>query len=161
MTLYLTENFTLEELLHSNTADKRGIKNTVHDTDMVIGNLKILCKKVLQPIRDNFGPIVVTSGYSNVALSFALGRKLTSEHYMGRAADIVSRKVKNYEIAKWIKENLDFNQLIYEVRKRSNGTKYDWVHVSYRGDDKPNKKEVLYSPPTGGYQIGLPDKSQV
>lgn len=160
MAIYLSENFTLEELLHSNVAEKRGIKNVVHDTDMVIGNLKVLCKNVLQPLRNKFGPIIISSGYSNVALSFALGRKLTSEHYMGRAADIISRRVTNYELAKWIEKNLDFNQLIYEVRKRSNGTKYDWVHVSYR-DDRPNKKEVLYSPINGGYKVGLPDKSQV
>lgn len=156
----LSENFTLEEMTYSSTAEKRGIKNTIHDTDLVIPNLQKLCKKVLQPIRLHFGPIIVTSGYSNVALSFALGRKLTSEHYMGRAADIVSKKFSNYDIAKWIEKNLDFNQLIYEVRKRSNGVKYDWVHVSYR-DDRPNKKEVLYSPITGGYIRGLPSKSQV
>ena len=156
----LSENFTLEEMLYSSTAEKRGIKNTIHDTDLVIPNLQKLCKKVLQPVRNNFGTIIVTSGYSNVALSFALGRKLTSEHYMGRAADIVSKNFSSYDIAKWIEKNLDFNQLIYEVRKRSNGVKYDWVHVSYR-DDRPNKKEVLYSPITGGYIRGLPSKSQV
>lgn len=156
----LSDNFTLKEMLYSSTAEKRGIENRVHDTDLVIPNLQKLCRKVLQPVRDHFGAIIVTSGYSNVALSFAIGRKLTSEHYMGRAADIVSRRVSNYIIAKWIEKNLDFNQLIYEVRQRANGVKYDWVHVSYR-DDKPNKKEVLYSPVTGGYLRGLPDKSQV
>lgn len=160
MAIGLSKNFSLEEMLHSNTAEQRGIKNKIHDTDLVIPNLEKLCKKVLQPIRDKFGPIIVTSGYSNVALSFALGRKLTSEHYMGRAADIVSKTVNSYDIAKWIEKNLDFNQLIYEVRKRPSGKKYDWVHVSYR-DDRPNKKEVLYSPVTGGYLRGLPDKSQV
>lgn len=156
----LSDNFTLEEMLYSSTAEKRGIKNKVHDTDLVIPNLQKLCKKVLQPVRDHFGAIIVTSGYSNVALSFALGRKLTSEHYMGRAADIVSKNFSNYDIARWIEKNLDFNQLIYEVRKRPNGVKYDWVHVSYR-DDKPNKKEVLYSPIGGGYRRGLPDIGQV
>lgn len=160
MTIDLSENFTLEEMLYSRTAEKRGIRNKIHDTDMVIPNLKKLCKKVLQPIRDKFGPIIVTSGYSNAALSFALGRKLTSEHYLGRAADIVSKTFNSYDIAKWVEKNLEFNQLIYEVRKRSNGVKYDWVHISYRGD-KPNKKEVLYSPITGGYIRGLPSESQV
>lgn len=160
MSIGLSKNFTLEEMLYSSTAEKRGIRNKIHDTDMVIPNLEKLCKKVLQPIRDKFGPIIVTSGYSNVALSFALGRKLTSEHYLGRAADIVSRRVSNYNIAKWVEKNLDFNQLIYEVRKRPNGVKYDWVHISYRGD-KPNKKEVLYSPISGGYIRGLPSESQV
>lgn len=155
MTIGLSKNFTLEEMVYSSTAEKRKIKNKIHDVDLVIPNLEKLCKKVLQPIRDKFGPIIVSSGYSNVELSFALGRKLTSEHYMGRAADIVSKEFSNLEIARWIEKNLDFNQLIYEVRKRSNGTYYNWVHVSYR-DDRPNKKEVLYSPPTGGYSRGLP-----
>ena len=160
MSIGLSQNFTLAEMVYSSTAEKRGISNKIHDTELVIPNLEKLCKKVLQPVRDKFGPIIVTSGYSNVALSFALGRKLTSEHYMGRAADIVSRRVSNYEIAEWIEKYLDFNQLIYEVRRRPNGVKYDWVHVSYRSD-KPNKKEVLYSPISGGYLRGLPKISQV
>lgn len=161
MALKLTKNFTLEELTYSATAKDRGIKNDIHDPEKVITNLKSLCEHVLQPTRDFFGPIIISSGYSNVELSYALGRKLTSQHYSGQAADIVSNKYKNYDIAKWISKNINFDQLIYETRKRfPSGKIYDWVHVSYRNDGR-NRKEVLYSPPSGGYIRGLPEKSDV
>lgn len=158
--MQLSENFSLEEMLYSTTAQQRGIKNEPHNHD-VIPNLKVLCEKVLQPTRNHFGPLVVSSGYSNAALSYALGRKLTSQHYLGMAADLQSKKVKNYDIAVWIRDNLEFDQLIYECRRRGlSKVYYDWVHVSYRPDGK-NRKEVLYSPPTGGYVRGLPEKSSV
>lgn len=161
MGIQLTKNFTLEEMTYSDTAKLRKIRNEIHDPERVIPNLKSLCTHVLQPTRDFFGPLVVTSGYSNVELSYALGRKLTSQHYSGQAADIISRKYKNYDIARWISRNLSFDQLIYEVRKRyPSGKLYDWVHVSYRNDGK-NRKEILYSPATGGYLRGLPKENDV
>lgn len=159
--MQLSKNFTLEEMLYSDTAKRKGIRNDMHDPATIVPNLKALCENVLQPTRDHFGPLIVSSGYSNAKLSLLLGRKLTSQHYRGMAADIVSNKVKNYEIAKWIKANLDFDQLIYEVRRRGvNGPFYDWVHVSYRADGL-NRKQTLYSPPGGGYREGLPEKSYV
>lgn len=159
--MQLSKNFTLEEMLWSSTAKQKGIKNEMHDPNMVVSNLKALCENVLQPTRDHFGPLVVSSGYSNTQLSLILGRKTTSQHHFGLAADIVSNKVKNYDIAKWISKNLEFDQLIYECRKRSvAGPLYDWVHVSYRADGQ-NRKQVLYSPPGGGYRTGLPEKSYV
>ena len=148
-------------MLWSNTAQKKGIKNIMHNPELIINNLRQLCQKVLQPTRDHFGPLVVSSGYSNAQLSYALGRKLTSQHYVGQAADIVSRRVTNFELAKWISENLVFDQLIYEARRRGlSSSLYDWVHVSYRADGR-NRGEVLYSPPSGGYRAGLPEKGYV
>lgn len=89
------------------------------------------------------------------------GKAFVCGNCRGQAADIVSKRVLNYDIAKWISEHLDFDQLIYECRRRGvNGPYYDWVHVSYRNDGK-NRNEVLYSPPGGGYRSGLPEKSYV
>lgn len=159
--MQLSLNFTLDEMLYSDTAKRHGFRNDMHDPDVIVPNLKALCEKVLQPTRDHFGPLVVSSGYSNTTLSLLLGRKLTSQHCRGQAADIVSKRVLNYDIAKWISEHLEFDQLIYECRRRGvNGPYYDWVHVSYRNDGK-NRNEVLYSPPGGGYRSGLPEKSYV
>lgn len=157
----LSENFTLEEMLWSSTAQSKGIKNVMYDEELIIENLRALCTFVLQPIRNQFGPIIVSSGYSNPPLAKVLGRKPNSQHCLGEAADIVSNKIKNYDIADWISRNLIFDQLIYECRYR-NGTKnaYDWVHVSYKKDG-PNRGEVLYSPPKGGYLYGLPKESFV
>ena len=156
----LSENFTLEEMIWSSTAHVKGIKNTMHDPKLVTENLKNLCLSVLQPVRNHFGPITVSSGYSCPELSRILGRKPTSQHLLGQAADIVSNRVQNIELAKWIKRNLVFDQLIYECRRRKDGTYYDWVHVSYRADGQ-NRKEILNSPPSGGYIKGLPEKLYV
>jgi len=156
----LSQNFTLEEMLFSATAQVKGIKNNMTDPKVIIENLRNLCLSVLQPVRNHFGPIVVSSGYSCPELSRILGRKPTSQHSLGLAADIISNRVQNIELAKWIKRNLVFDQLIYECRRRKDGTYYDWVHVSYRGDGK-NRKEVLNSPPSGGYIKGLPEKLYV
>lgn len=158
--ILLTKNFTLEELTYSATASAKGIANTMSDPKEIIKNLKLLCEKVLQPTRDHFGPLTVTSGYTNYRVSQLLGRKVTSQHFLGSAADIVSNKIRNYDIAVWIKDNLVFDQLIYEVRKRINGKTYDWVHVSFRNDGKPQRKEVLSSI-YSGYTFGLPERSYV
>ena len=159
--MQLSKNFTLDEMLYSDTAKRKGIRNDIHDPATIVPNLKALCENVLQPTRDHFGPLTVSSGYSNTQLSLILGRKTTSQHHFGLAADIVSKSVKNYDIAKWISQNLTFDQLIYEVRRRGvNGPVYDWVHVSYRADGQ-NRKQVLFSPPGGGYRNGLPEKSYV
>lgn len=151
----LSENFTLEEMLWSATAHVKGIKNTMTNPTVITENLKSLCLSVLQPVRNHFGPLTVSSGYSCPELARILGRKPTSQHCTGQAADIVSNRVQNIELAKWIKKNLVFDQLIYECRRRKDGSYYDWVHVSYRAD-RQNRKEVLNSPPSGGYVKGLP-----
>lgn len=159
--MQLSKNFTLEEMLYSDTAKRKGINNSMENPAEVVANLKALCENVLQPTRENFGPLIISSGYSNYKLALALGRKATSQHCFGMASDIVSKRVKNYDIAKWISQNLVFDQLIYECRRRGvNGPLYDWVHVSYRKDGQ-NRKQVLYSPPGGGYRTGLPEKSYV
>lgn len=157
----LSENFTLEEFTYSSTAEQRGIRNTIHDPETVIPNAKALCRNVLQKVRNHFGPIIISSGYSNSKLALALGRKTTSQHCLGQAADIVSNTVKNYDLAVWIRDNLEFDQLIYEVRRRGlSRSYYDWVHVSYKREGI-NRREVLYSPPEKGYKYGLPEKSYV
>ena len=155
----LSANFTLEEMLYSSTAEARGIKNTMFDTTTCVANLTGLCQKVLQPIRNHFGPLIVTSGYSCVALAQVLGRKASSQHCKGEAADLQLRNGSNYEMAKWIRDNLEFDQLIYESRRR-NGKIYDWVHISYKLDGT-NRNQVLNSPVTLGYLNGLPEKSYV
>lgn len=157
--MQLSKNFTLEEMLYSSTANAKGIKNDMSNPDVIISNLKALCIYVLQPTRDHFGPLTVSSGYSNLKLATILGRKPSSQHVKGEAADIVSTKVSNWEIADWISRNIDFDQLIYECRcRRGTNQKYDWIHVSYKKDGG-NRNQVLYSPPSGGYFFGLPKKS--
>ena len=137
----LTENFTLQELIKSQTALRKGINNKPASPGVVV-NLQTLCEKVLQPVRDHFGkPVTVNSGYRCPKLNKAIGSSSKSQHTKGLAADIEIPGVSNKELAEYIESNLPFDQLILEFY---NGVDPNsgWVHVSYVDDDK-NRKQTL------------------
>ena len=92
----LSNNFTLEELIKSETAIRRGINNT--PSSSVVENLQQLVTNVLQPIRDKFGPITVTSGYRSAQLNVAIGGSATSDHVLGMAADIGVQGAEAYRV---------------------------------------------------------------
>ena len=135
----LTANFSLIELTKSQTAERKGIDNTPSPTHR--DNLKSLCTRILQPIRDHFNRVVsVSSGYRSEALCIAIGSKTTSQHAKGQAADFEIYGLSNGEPATWIKENLDYDQLILEFwtpESPNNG----WIHCSYNSEG--NRKEYL------------------
>lgn len=125
--MQLTKNFTLEELCYSDTARANLIDNLTTNR-VIVDNLKELCVKVLQPIRDKFGTVRVSSGYRCLRLNRKVGSKDTSQHTKGQAADI--DKIGNAtlrQVFDYIKNNLDFDQLLFETN--SKGVK--WIHVSY------------------------------
>ena len=125
----LTENFTLQELIKSQTALRKGINNKPASPDIVV-NLQTLCEKVLQPVREHFGkPVTVNSGYRCPKLNKAIGSSSKSQHTKGLAADIEIPGVSNKELAEYIESNLPFDQLILEFY---NGVDPNsgWVHVS-------------------------------
>ena len=135
----LSENFELNELIKSQIAERKGIPNNP-STDQ-INNLKHLCLNVLQPIRSHFDfPVIISSGYRSPELCVAIGSKPTSQHSEGKAADIEIASVDNKELAMWIKDNINFDQLILEFYKEGDPNS-GWVHVSYNGDK--NRKEFL------------------
>ena len=135
----LTENFSLNELTKSQTAERKGIDNTPSTEHQE--NLKRLCETILQRIRDHFGKVVsVSSGYRSEALCIAIGSKITSQHAKGQAADFEIYGLSNGELAEWIHENLDYDQLILEYwtpESPNNG----WIHCSYSLER--NRKEYL------------------
>lgn len=122
----LSENFTLAELTKSSTATRLGIDNTPDPHQLE--NLVELCHKVLQPLRDAIGPIRISSGLRVPALNKAIGGSSTSQHCAinGAAADIDIDD--NKKVFDYIKNNLQFDQLIWEF---GNEKQPDWVHVSY------------------------------
>ena len=125
----ITENFTLEEMFRSETAEKRRIDNRPNAE--IEANLTYLVKNVLQPLRDHFGvPIRVTSGYRSPALNRAIGGSSSSWHSHGCAADIQipSGRVSLKEVFSYIYENLPYTELIAEGIDR-NG-RVSWVHVA-------------------------------
>lgn len=127
--------FSITELCKSNTADQLGIDNT--PTQDVIDNLQTLIEAVLDPLREWYNkPIYINSAYRCKALNEAVKGSKTSDHARGCAADIsVYSKKENKKLFNYIKDNLEFDQLICEKN-------YSWVHVGYRKNN--NRKQVLY-----------------
>lgn len=135
----LTNNFTLQELIKSETALRRGIDNT--PTVAVVERLKLLAEQVLQPVRDHFGRgVKVNSGYRAPAVNDAVGGSANSDHLTGYAADIEIPGVSNYELAQWIEANLPYTQLILEFYTQGVPDS-GWVHVSH--DPANLKKQSL------------------
>ena len=134
----LSKNFTLQEFTKSQTAERRGIDNT--PVEGHLENAKALFENVVQPVRDNFGVTVINSGYRSGDLNYAIGGSNTSQHCKGQAVDIECPGTSNYDVAKWIEENLDFDQLILEFYTPGIPDS-GWVHVSYKSED--NRKGVL------------------
>lgn len=125
--MQLTEHFTLNEFVRSETAENKHIDNT--PSQEVVDNLRALCRNVLEPARMAFGsPVYITSGYRCPALNKAVGGKITSQHLRGEAADLQVRGVKNLrKLYNAIKEHGVFDQLLYETNKSD----AKWIHVSY------------------------------
>ena len=152
--MQLSKNFTLAELTKSDTAKSRGIDNNPSDEGH-LANLKQLAEKVLQPIRDHFGPTTINSGYRSPVLNEAVRGSRTSQHCHGQAADVEVRGVANYDLAKWIEDNLDYDQLILEFYTPGIPDS-GWVHVSYTGKD--HRKQSLTATKVNGktqYSVGL------
>lgn len=137
----LSKNLSLREATKSVTAKRLGIENEPSSWERK--NLSVIAKEVFQKVRDHFGvPIGVTSGYRSKELNEAVGGSRYSQHCVGRALDLdahIYGKVTNAQIFHYIKDNLDFDQLIWEYGSEAEP---DWVHVSYIRSDE-NKKRCL------------------
>ena len=134
----LTRNISLEELTTSQTATMLKINNT--PTPEIIENLKVVAAQV-QKVRDHFGkPLIISSGYRSEKLNSAIGGARNSQHTKGEAIDIQSTNgYTNADIFNYIKNNLDFDQLIWEYGTRKEPK---WVHISYKKSG--NRKQILY-----------------
>jgi hypothetical protein len=151
----LSAHFDLAEFTRSESAKRHGVSND--PTPEHQANLKVLCEKVLEPVRIfNEGPLNISSGYRSKNLNHFIGGSLSSQHCEGKAADIdmdgMSGK-SNTEIFNYIKDNLEFDQLIWEF---GDINKPDWVHVSYNAGK--NRKQVLRALKTNGRTAYAPYK---
>jgi len=133
----LSKNFTLGEMIQSQTAIRKNIDNNPNGDQIL--NLIDLCDNVLQPLRDAIGPIRISSGFRSQKLNVAIGGAASSQHCAlnGAAADIDMGE-KNAEVFEWLKANVDFDQLIWEFGDKSNPS---WVHVSYK--EGKNRNQIL------------------
>jgi hypothetical protein len=144
--MQLSKNLALAEVMRSETAKRKGISNM--PTPEHIENFKLLAEKVFQPIREHFGvPIILSSGYRSKELNTAVGGALSSQHCTGEAIDIDmdGTTVTNKQIFDFIKDNLNFDQMIWEFGTDSNP---DWVHVSYESTGK-QRKQILKAVKSG------------
>jgi zinc D-Ala-D-Ala carboxypeptidase len=155
--MQLTKNFDLQELTKSQVALRMGLDNTPNDSQTKA--LKTLCEKALQPIRNAVGPVVVNSGFRAPKVNAATGGSETSDHCKGEAADIEAIEFDNLQLAKWIKVNLKFDQLILECYTPGD-PRSGWVHVSYA--EVGNRNQVLTAYRVDGkmkYEAGLKEAS--
>lgn len=153
--MQLSKNLALAEVTRSETAKRKGISNM--PTPEHIENFKLLAEKVFQPIREHFGvPIHISSGYRSAALNKAIGGASSSQHCSGEAIDIDmdGTSITNAAVFNYIKDNLEFDQLIWEFGTDTNP---DWVHVSYESTGK-QRKQILKAIKKGGATSYLPFK---
>lgn len=138
--MQLSKNLSLKEAIKSNTASRLGIPNTPEDWE--IENLRAVAENVFQPLRDHFGvPIGVSSGYRSKQLNKAIGGSKYSQHMIGEALDLdadIYGRITNADIFNYIKENLEWDQMIWEF---GDDKEPNWVHVSYK-EAGGNRKQI-------------------
>ena len=149
----LSEHLDLSEVTRSESAKRNGISNM--PTAEHIANFKLLAEKIFEPIRNHFRcPIIISSGYRSKELNASLkGASLTSQHCQGEAIDIdmdgTPNGVTNRMVFDYIKDNLNFDQLIYEFGDANNP---DWVHVSYESTGT-QRKQILRATRSNGKTV--------
>jgi len=137
----LSKNFSKAEMCKSQTATRMGLNNIASDDQTE--NLRLLCERVLQPVRDHFNhTVTISSGFRDPILSQKIGSSIKSQHCKGEAADFEIFGTPNNEVSDWIKENLMFDQLILEYYTPGEPNS-GWVHVSYTKEINANRKEYL------------------
>ena len=147
----LTTNFSLHEMTKSETALRKNIPNI--PTKNTLANLKTLAEKVLQPVRDHYGVgVKVNSGYRSPDVNTAVGGSRTSDHCKGMAADIEIAGLPNAALAQYIKDNLEYTQLILEFYTPGI-LDSGWVHVSY--DENNLKGQTLTAVKKNGKTVYL------
>ncbi len=139
---------SLKELLFSETATRLGIDNT--PTDEILINLQTLIQEVINPIVNHFGDIKITSGYRSPELCLKIGSSIKSQHCLGMALDCEVLGVANRELADWVVNHLEFDQVILEFWKPEEANS-GWVHISYNKSN--NRKMYLRAYKANGRTI--------
>ena len=137
----ISKHVSYKESVYSNTATRRGINNDPNDDQLYF--MELIAEKVFEPLREWVGgPIKINSFFRSPELNTAIGGSATSQHCKGQAMDIDDTfgKATNAEMYHWIKENLDFDQMIWEFGDEDNP---NWVHVSYVSEDKNRNRCLL------------------
>ena len=137
----ISKHISDKEGVYSNTALRLGIDNAPNEEQL--NNMKLLAEKVFEPLREYVGgPIKINSFFRSPELNTAIGGSSKSQHCKGQAIDIDDTfgRMTNAAMYHWIKENLDFDQMIWEFGDDDNP---DWVHISYVSEDKNRNRCLL------------------
>ena len=150
--MQVSKHFKLSEFTKSQVATRNGIKNMPGSGD--IKNLGNVAYEILEPVRAKFEkPVMINSGYRCLELNRKIGSSDSSQHTKGMAVDFEIIGTPNIQVAYWIQNNCDFDQLILEFYKPDEDNA-GWIHASYC--DGNNRKQVLtFDGKT--YSDGLPD----
>ena len=146
----ISKHVSYKEGVYSTTATRLGIDNTPGDDQLHF--MELIAEKVFEPLREWVGgPIKINSFYRSPELNKAIGGSTKSQHCKGQAMDIDDTldKVTNAEMFNWIKENLDFDQMIWEFGDDDNP---NWVHISYVSEEK-NRNRCLRAFKSGGKTV--------
>ena len=136
--MMLSDHFSLAEFTKSQTAIRKGIKNDPNDA--AIENMRLLCENILEPVRQHYDiPFTLNSGFRCLALNEAVGSSSRSQHVTGQAADFEIPTIANKDLAHWIMDNLDYDQVLLEFYKEGDPSS-GWVHCSY--DNGNNRKQA-------------------
>ena len=136
----ISDNISYKEAVYSRTAQRRDIYN--HPENKQVDNMRLVADQVFQPLRAWVGgPIKINSFFRSPELNTAIGGSTKSQHCHGQAIDLDDTfgRATNAEMYEFIKENLDFDQMIWEFGDDNNP---DWVHISYVSEDK-NRNRCL------------------
>ena len=137
----ISKHVSLREGVFSQTATRRDLDNTPNEEQLE--NMKLVAEKVFEPLREWVGgPIKINSFFRGLPLNTAIGGAKSSQHMKGQAMDIDDTfgHATNAEMYKWIKENLDFDQMIWEFGDYKNP---NWVHISYVSPEKNRNRCLL------------------
>lgn len=151
--MQLTEHFNLREFTKSETAMRKGIDNTPGPEHAE--NLQKVCEHILEPVRNYFGrPVRINSGYRGPALNKAVGGSAKSQHCNGMAVDFEIDGLANPELARWVSENCEFDQIILEFYNPKEGPNSGWVHASYCEGN--NRRQIMTAVTENGKTVYKP-----
>jgi putative chitinase len=151
--MQLSQHFNLKEFTKSETATRKRIDNTPNLEHA--NNLKMVCENILEPVRKHFGkPVRINSGYRGPALNKAVGGSAKSQHCNGEAVDFEIDGLPNPDLAKWVADNCDFDQIILEFYDPKEGPNSGWVHASY--SKGKNRKQKLTAVTVNGKTVYKP-----
>jgi putative chitinase len=151
--MQLSPHFKLVEFTKSETAMRKRIDNTPGPQHLA--NLKKVCEKILEPVRNHFGkPVRINSGYRGPALNAAVGGSSKSQHCNGMAVDFEIDGLPNPQLAQWVANNCEFDQIILEFYDPKEGPNSGWVHASY--SEGANRKQTLTAVTVNGKTVYKP-----